>query len=116
MLAILMSLAAPSYKAFSQRSQRIVAITELLQVASCQERTKAISGHYNTSICLPKRNFHYSYTYATPELSKSDKFTVIAQPIGAQLHDKCDWISLDHDGHRQVGNKARDIGQCWRGR
>ena len=116
LLAILLSLATPSYMGFKQRSQRAEAIASLLQVASCQERVRAADGMYDTRQCLPAGNKHYGYRFEPPEEQVSASYKVFAEPTVAQSADQCGAMILDQDGHRSVGNSKADIGRCWSGR
>ena len=115
-IAILLTLATPAFRNFSLRSQRTIAITELLQVAACQERMRAEAGMYNTATCLPLPNQHYRYQYQAPGVSSAKSFRVIAMPYQGQLKDSCGALMLDQGGYREVGNKNADIGKCWSSR
>ena len=116
LLAILVSLATPSFRIFTQRAHRSVAISQLLQVASCQERVRALSGAYDTRKCLPLDDRHYRYRYAAPGEPETLLFKVLAQPQAAQETDACGSISLDQHGDRTVGNESADTARCWSGR
>ena len=115
-IAILLTLATPAFRNFSLRSQRTIAITELLQVAACQERMRAAAGMYNTATCLPSPNQYYRYQYQAPGLSSANSFKVIAMPIQGQLKDSCGALMLDQGGYREVGNNNADVGKCWSSR
>ncbi len=116
LLAILLSLATPSYLGFKQRSQRTQAIAGLLQVASCQERVRAALGMYDTRQCLPTGNQHYNYRFEPPATQASTSFRVFAEPVETRSTDKCGAMILDQDGHRSVGNSNADTSRCWAGR
>ena len=112
-LAILVSLAVPGFRSFSQRAHRSEAISHLMQVASCQERVRAISGAYDTRACLPVDDQHYRYRYAAPAEAETLAFTVLAQPHASQETDRCGSIILDQNGDRAVGNADADTVRCW---
>ncbi len=116
LLAILVALATPGYRHFSQRAYRSAAIAQLMQVASCQERVRAINGAYDTRTCLPVDDQHYLYRYKGPAEAETLLFKVMAQPRASQETDSCGSISLDQDGGRTVGNESADTERCWSGR
>ena len=116
MLAILLTLAAPSYREFSLRSHRTVAISRLVTIASCQERIRATAGFYHTGVCLPVSDTHYRYNYEHPGIGSTTTYMATATPIHAQLKDRCGAMSLDQDGRRAIGNNTAETGRCWAGR
>jgi type IV pilus assembly protein PilE len=115
-VAILLTLATPAFQTFSMRSHRTVAISDLLQIASCQERIRAIKGLYDTSVCLPANNQHYHYDYDVPNVSSTESFKAMAGPVGSQQKDKCGSIMLSQNGYREISGVGEDIDSCWAGR
>ncbi len=116
MLAILLTLAVPSYREFAMRSHRTVAITRLMQVASCQERIRAEAAFYNTGVCLPTSDQHYRYRYELPGQTGTSVFSALAIPVNTQLKDVCGTLQLNQDGYREIGNKKANAGKCWAGK
>jgi len=116
LLAILVALATPGYRHFSQRAYRSAAIAQLLQVASCQERLRAINGAYDTRTCLPNDDQHYRYRYEVPGEAATLLFKVAAEPYASQATDECGAISLDQYGDRAVGSESAETTRCWSGR
>ena len=116
LLVILVALATPGFRIFTQRAHRSDAIAHLMQVASCQERVRAINGAYDTRKCLPPDDRHYRYRYEAPVEAETLFFKVEAQPHASQETDVCGSISLDQEGDRTVGNDSADTERCWAGR
>jgi type IV pilus assembly protein PilE len=111
LVALLMTLAMPSYQSFVMRAHRVEAIAGLLQVAQCQERHRARTGAYDDHSCLPGSHARYSFAYL-PGMG-SQGWTVLAQPLAAQQSDACGTLSLAHTGaHSASGDEFR----CWSGR
>lgn len=115
MLAILLTLAAPSYREYSLRAHRIVAVTQLLQAVSCQERLRAEASAYNTTKCIPRADDHYVYQFEPAGIDASTVFEAKAIPVHAQVLDHCGSLSLKQNGVRSVGNISANTGQCWAG-
>jgi type IV pilus assembly protein PilE len=111
LVAVLMALAAPSYFTYVQRAHRTEAIALLLRVAACQERTRARTGAYDASKCLPAAlpRYHFDYGSGTGPMA----WTVQARPLAAQLGDNCGMLALDHDGSRSAEGNGQ---KCWSGR
>lgn len=113
--AILLSLATPAYMAQARRGYRASAIGQLLTVASCQERLRALRGRYDTSACLPGPAARYSFEYADATAGPADRFTVVATPLAWQAQDPCGRLMLEDTGTRRVGGAA-DPARCWSAR
>lgn len=111
LLAVLLVLAAPSYRQFVQRAHRVEAIAQLLRVAQCQERTRARTGVYDPASCLPAALPRYAFAYRPG--TGAQAWAVLAQPQAEQSQDACGTLSLDHLGARQAGG---DAWRCWVGR
>jgi len=116
LLAIIVSLATPSYRSLTLRSNRAEAISQLLQLSACQERIRAISGMYDTRGCLVADDEYYSYRYEPAGAAATASFVVKAVPLAKQNGDICGALILDQNGHREVGNENSEPGKCWAGR
>lgn len=116
LVAIIMTLAFPSFQKFTLRAHRVEAISNLLQAAGCQERVRAAAGLYDTGKCLPAESDRYTYRYEPADVSAAPGFSVYAEPRLAQTGDRCGWLTLDHDGRRDVGDPGASITGCWTGR
>lgn len=116
MLAILMTLAVPGYQEYRYRAHRMVAITHLLQLATCQERIKAQSGHYDTTRCIPGADGAYDFEIVPTGSVNSAAFTARAVPVSSQQNDRCGWLILEHNGNRSVEHAEIGSNPCWAGR
>lgn len=113
LLAVLLSLAAPSWQAYWQRAHRVQAMAELLSAAQCQERLRTALGSYVSGHCLPTGNERYRYAWrAGPNAAG---FEIAARPQSAQMADDCGELTLDHRGTRRVGGRV-NAARCWAGR
>lgn len=111
MLAVLMTLAMPSYRVYVMRAHRTEAIAQMLQVAQCQERTRADRGSYDPGQCLPGSLPRYQFAYQAG--SGAQAWTVRALPRDAQATDDCGALELSHTGARHSDG---DDWRCWTGR
>ena len=113
LVAILLTLAVPSYSLYLQRGHRAEAVRAMLAVAACQERVRAANGFYDTTRCLeqapPSR---YRLVLQPAGQSRSLEFEVSATPIDGR-RDRCGTLSLNHAGTRAASGRAPG---CWSGR
>jgi len=116
LVALLLSLAVPSYRTFMLRTYRVEAIAALMQVAACQERLRVISGAYIPGHCQPEPTSRYRYSSTPAAGQASMNFTITANPLNHQGKDNCGALSLDHNGFRSIENKEADVARCWTGR
>lgn len=112
-LAILLTIALPSWQSFMQRVHRSEAVVALLDLAACQEQIFATSGRYDTSQCIPEELDHYTITIEPPDATRSLVFNAWAEPTGAQSEDVCESFGLDQTGLRQVSAALGDADKCW---
>ena len=113
-LAILLSLALPSYRAYLLRVHRTEAVRALLEFAGCQERVFATRGRYDTTRCLPGGLDHYAIRLEPPDESATLVYTAWAEPDGAQRRDACGSLGLDQAGLRLATGDNVDASKCWR--
>ena len=112
LIAILSSIALPSYQHTQQKSQRTLAKLALAKTAHWLERSASIAGHYPSS--LPDSVWQSSeLRYRLQVQSQAQSFTLIAIPLGAQAKDVCGTLTLGHTGERGVQNAALSAAQCW---
>lgn len=115
-VAILMTLAVPSYRNYTLRVHRSEAIRMLLQASMCQERVRARHGSYDTGKCQTvSEQKHYQLTYNSPE-TVSHKFEAVATPLGAQRADPCGQLSLNQNGEKSISASNISAPKCWNGR
>lgn len=115
-LGILLGLALPNYQRYMLRVNRTEAISALMEIAACQEKTFASQGRYDTTRCLPDDLDHYSVRMEPPGQAATLAFTAWADPAGAQARDSCGSLGLDQTGLRRASGDGADSGTCWRGR
>jgi len=115
-MAVLLTIAVPSYRQYSQRAARADAIRELLSVASCQERIRAATGFYNTAQCMSGLvSKSYNFRISPPADSTSLVFEALAEPINKN-DNSCGSLSLDHTGARGISAETGSLSACWGGR
>ena len=116
-VAVLLSIAIPSYRQYLSRAHRAEAVQTLLAAAGCQERIRAQSGYYDTSRCasgLDDR--HYSYLIEPVGEPASLTYRLVAIPRGGAPGDRCGSLTLDHAGTRAVSAAGASVAECWGGR
>ena len=118
-VAILTSLAVPSYREYVMRTNRMEAINVLLEVASCQERIYVRLNQYDANRCnaaATTENGHYTVSMTTSNANQNYTLTATAQ--GGQVNDSCVNLSLTDQGVRgtSASNVATDIAKCWKGK
>ena len=112
-VAILLSIALPSYQSVMLRVHRSEAIVELMNIAACQERIYAANGSFDTSRCINEGIDHYSFRIDPAGTVSSLAFTAWAVPSGKQVHDDCGSLALDQTGFRQASGNNAKVEQCW---
>jgi type IV pilus assembly protein PilE len=112
-VAILSSLALPSYQHSQSRSQRTLAKLALVKTAHWMERQASMSYTYPST--LP------ATVWQTPELRyrlqlqtvNNTTYVLIAIPVGAQAQDACGNLTLNSTGEQGVQNASLNSTQCW---
>ena len=113
-MAILTSLAWPSYQSLVLRSQRTQARVALLQAAHWLERAASANGSYPAVKDVPASVLlidgqHYQLSVT----SSAHTFTLSATPLGAQSADACGTLVITHVGERSVQGASQSAAQCW---
>ncbi|HEY6923959.1 MAG TPA: type IV pilin protein [Steroidobacteraceae bacterium] len=130
-VAILMAVAIPSYKAQTQKSRRTEAKTALLDLASREERFNSTNSSYSST----PSNLGYSGTWplkvgsgyyqitacvntttaCATDAGTGQAFLLTAQPVGAQASDtQCGSFTLDSTGLQKVsGTSSGTPSNCW---
>ena len=115
-VAVLLTIAVPSYQRYMQRAHRVEATRMILAVADCQERVRANTGFYDTSLCLEAfQSESHDPRIEPPDNTASLEFTIVAEPQPG-LADYCGSLSLDQAGTRGISGNPDDLGKCWSGR
>jgi type IV pilus assembly protein PilE len=116
LLALLLSLAMPSYQAYLERGRRVDAVRLLLTAAACQERHRARKGSFDTTRCAgSSSNEFYQLTFEPVGQPSSDYFVLSANPINQQQNDICGSFSLDQSGTQEISGPAEKLRKCWAG-
>lgn len=113
-VALLTTLAWPSYQSLMARSQRAQARASLLQAAHWFERAASANGSYPLAADVPVSVLQidgqrYKMTFA----STAQSFTLSATPLGAQATDVCGILTINHLGVRNVQGASQTSAQCW---
>ncbi|MEJ7931376.1 type IV pilin protein [Ramlibacter sp. AN1015] len=119
-IAILSSIAYPSYQSHVRSTRRALATACLQELAQQLERRYTITMTYvDAAAPMPVRTCvgdlagHYRFQFATGQPT-AGTFTVEAVPEGPQLADAgCGKLGLRHTGLRERGGTA-DVKSCWR--
>jgi len=120
-VAILASVALPSYQAYVLRSNRAEAAGFLQQVAARQQQFLLDRRSFATDVVKPAADnglgmtipanvaARYTVTLATDNAARPPAFVATATPLGAQANDACKALSIDERGVKS----ATGTGSCW---
>lgn len=113
-VAVLATLAWPSYHALIWRSQRAQARASLLHAAHWMERAASANGSYPIASDVPAsvltvEGQHYQMSV----ISSSQSYTLSATPLGSQTSDSCGTLTLNHLGIRSAQGTNQTAAQCW---
>ena len=113
-VAILTTLAGPSYQSLMARQQRAQARTSLLQAAHWMERAASANGSYPLAAEVPASVLHIEgQRYQMTVTSTVQSYTLSATPWGTQAADECGTLTLDHLGERGVQRASQTASLCW---
>lgn len=113
-IALLASLAWPSYQSLILRSQRAQARAALLQAAHWMERAASANGSYPLSADVPANVLQVDgQRYKMTVTSTAQSYTLSAIPLGQQAADACGTLTLNHLGVRSVQEASQTAAQCW---
>lgn len=114
-IAILATIAYPSYTDSIDRSRRADAKAALLQNAQILERCYTRTNSYDHEDCSdpPEESPDGHYDIDNDIADDGRTFTLTATPKGVQTRDKdkCEELSLDHRGSRTAKGSLGD--DCW---
>jgi type IV pilus assembly protein PilE len=125
-VAILVSLAVPSYLSFILRTNRVEGIDAVMAAMLCQERIYSRLYTYDEGLCtcldcLPPGATDtglYVVSIATPTSTATppsyQQVTITATPQGSQANDPCNVLTLNEKNERTASG-ADDV-KCWKGR
>jgi type IV pilus assembly protein PilE len=113
-IALLASLAWPSYQSIVLRSQRAQARASLLQAAHWLERVASANGSYPLSADVPASVLQVDgQRYRMTVTSTAQSYTLSAIPLGSQAADTCGTLTVNHLGVRSVLGASETAAQCW---
>ena len=113
-VALLASLAWPSYQSLIMRSQRAQARASLLQAAHWLERAASANGSYPLTADVPASVLQIDgQHYKMIVTSSAQSYTLSATPLGTQAADTCGTLTLNHLGLRSVQGASQTAAQCW---
>ena len=113
-IALLASLAWPSYQSLILRSQRTQARASLLQAAHWLERAASANGSYPLTADVPASVLQVDgQRYRMTVSSTAQSYTLSAIPLGSQAADTCGTLTLNHLGARGVQGASQTAEQCW---
>lgn len=119
-VAILASIAYPSYRNQIMRSNRTEAKTALLQSAQSLEKCFTQYGSYNNTGCGAVNTFNTEHGYYTIDAKTSvtaTTFNISATPLGAQANDTdCVSFTLSNTNAKAASNSgnADTSLSCWK--
>ncbi|WP_372878513.1 type IV pilin protein [Spongiibacter marinus] len=127
-VAILASIAYPSYQEQVAKSRRNEAANALMIGAQALERYYSSNGRYTTTAggsdlpaVFPSRvpeNGGTYYTISADGSPTANSFTLIAKRSGAMSGDGCGDFTLDETGDMALKNKpsgsTKSLADCWR--
>ena len=115
-LAVLLTIAVPTYRQYVERAGRAEAIRQILATADCQERIRAENGHYDTTRCLENvESDDYRFRIQPAGDSSSAGFKILAEPVHL-AGNRCGTLGLDHAGNRSITAEHGTRAACWGGR
>ena len=113
-IALLASLAWPSYQNLVLRSQRAQARASLLQAAHWLERAASANGSYPLTADVPASVLQVDgQRYRMTVTSTAQSYTLSAIPLGSQAADTCGTLTVNHLGVRSVLGASETAAQCW---
>ena len=113
-VALLASLAWPSYQSLILRSQRAQARASLLQAAHWLERAASANGSYPLTADVPASVLQIDgQRYKMSVTSTAQSYTLSATPVGTQTADACGTLTVNHLGVRSVKGASQTAAQCW---
>ena len=113
-VALLASVAWPSYQSLILRSQRAQARASLLQAAHWLERAASANGSYPLTADVPANVLQVDgQRYKMTVTSTAQSYSLSAVPLGTQAADTCGTLTLNHLGVRGVQGASQTAAQCW---
>jgi type IV pilus assembly protein PilE len=113
-VALLATVAWPSYQSLILRNQRAQARAALVQAAHWLERAASANGSYPLPADVPASVLSIDgQGYKMTVTSTAQSYTLSATPLGTQAVDACGILTLNHLGVRGVQGASQTAAQCW---
>ena len=114
-LAIIASIAYPSYQEQMRKTRRADAKAALMDAAAKAERHYTQFGNYGGTIPIPATSSEGYYTIVlTPATGANPQtFSITATRAGSQANDKCGNFSIDQAQSKTVAGGYLGAAQCW---
>ena len=109
-LAIVVTIAYPSYAAHVLKSRRCDAVASLLERAQLLERCFTHFNAYNADGCPNPEGISANGYYAVTVDRTASTYTLTATPNAGQSSDPCGAFTLDHLGNR---TPTPGSNRCW---
>ncbi|ACA12658.1 type IV pilin protein [Xylella fastidiosa] len=115
-IAILSSIAYPSYQHYILKSHRDQAKADLVEIAQFAERFRTVNNTYagfpaTNPITQSPRQGTASYLLVFVGDATRTAFTVSAVPQGTQQNDKCGTLFINQAGIKT--NSQGELSECW---
>jgi len=116
LLAVVVSLAVPSYNQFVIRTGRSEALETLLTTASCQERIYTRANAYDADACEGNSSSD-KYVITVTTSNANQAFVATATPQGVQTQDTCGVLTISQTGGKTAaGESGAFASACWSGK
>ncbi len=119
-VAILASIALPSYNEYVQRTHRANARTALLQASQWMERAATAQGTYPTTVPSGVMAVEGARYTVAANSTTGATFTFTATPTAAQAADRCGGFIINQAGTREQTHTASvtaanllTVNECW---
>jgi len=117
-VAILVTVALPTYQKQVRDSRRADATAVLMQARQMMERYYAKNYTYNSATIsdIPSKSpIDGDAEYYRIELSRQSAatFRLAARPQGDQVHDSCGTLSINQAGIKMADGSASNVDKCW---
>lgn len=118
-IAILASIAVPSYRRYAVRSHRVDAQRAVTDLAARQERYLYSNNAYTDDLAQLGANSSIAGSYYTVEVdpasTSSTTFKIVATATGTQQRDdaQCQTFTLDQAGRQGSTGTTADDPACW---
>ena len=114
-IAILASIALPAYQNSVLKAGRSDGKASLLSMSQFMERYFTTNSAYNNTACtgtFPTASGEGKYTLSLTTIT-ANTFTITATPVGSQVSDICDDLSITNTGARGFTGSSGTSALCW---